>query len=260
MYDPTIGRFIQRDPVWPPVSGDNLYAYVGDRPANAVDPSGLDKRERFKSFLVECAKKLFEGGFQFQTEAPKLPKGVVETEPGSLIYKLGPDATLKGVLAEYYKDPSKCSFSCGRTMSLVFLCAIDKFYGGCCPEEKWKEYEKQIRFTPSAWIAGGLNAGIKVKEVKEPSPGTFGWWENPTKEDPWWRDEGAMMVGKDEWYAPGISKEGKYSSKERIDAVMKTQQQNATVKYYELDFEKMDKLIGCDSDAQEKQLQQREKK
>lgn len=258
MYDATLGRFLQRDPAGY-VDGANLYrAYFVPQ---YVDPYGLDKRERFKKFLVECTKKLFEGGFTFATDKPKLAEGVVETSD-SLIYKLdvANKATLSGVLAKYYADPSKYSFSCGRTMSLLFYCAIDKFYGGCCPAEKWKEYEKIIRFTPSSWIATGQNPGIRVKKVGSADPGTFGWWQNPTQENPWWRDEGAMKVGADEWFAPGISKEGKYSSKATVDDTMKTARQAATVDYYELDFDAMDKLIGCNSDEQEKKFQQVEKK
>jgi RHS repeat-associated protein len=41
MYSPTLGRFVQADPSG--TKGDiNLYAYVGNDPLNAVDPSGLE--------------------------------------------------------------------------------------------------------------------------------------------------------------------------------------------------------------------------
>ena len=39
-YDPSIGRFISRDPAGMP-DGINRYAYVGNDPVNLVDPSGL---------------------------------------------------------------------------------------------------------------------------------------------------------------------------------------------------------------------------
>jgi RHS repeat-associated protein len=39
-YDPTVGRFTQRDPI-NLAGGANLYRYAGNSPADAVDPSGL---------------------------------------------------------------------------------------------------------------------------------------------------------------------------------------------------------------------------
>ncbi|MHB1173905.1 MAG: RHS repeat-associated core domain-containing protein [Sulfuriferula sp.] len=41
-YDPTIGRFISEDPKGFAGSGSNWYAYVGNNPINANDPSGFD--------------------------------------------------------------------------------------------------------------------------------------------------------------------------------------------------------------------------
>jgi RHS repeat-associated protein len=40
MYSPTLGRFLQADPIGMQ-GGANLYAYVGNDPLNGVDPSGL---------------------------------------------------------------------------------------------------------------------------------------------------------------------------------------------------------------------------
>ncbi|REK22183.1 MAG: hypothetical protein DWQ42_17660 [Planctomycetota bacterium] len=41
-YDPSLGRFVQRDPIGYAAGDSNLYRYVGNSPINAVDPSGLD--------------------------------------------------------------------------------------------------------------------------------------------------------------------------------------------------------------------------
>jgi RHS repeat-associated protein len=40
MYSPTLGRFMQPDPIGH-AGGDNLYAYVGNDPLNRIDPYGL---------------------------------------------------------------------------------------------------------------------------------------------------------------------------------------------------------------------------
>ena len=39
-YDPQLGRFISQDPMSAAGSGSNLYAYCGDNPTDATDPSG----------------------------------------------------------------------------------------------------------------------------------------------------------------------------------------------------------------------------
>jgi len=41
MYDPETGRFTEQDPIGFDAGDANLYRYVGNGPANAVDPSGL---------------------------------------------------------------------------------------------------------------------------------------------------------------------------------------------------------------------------
>jgi RHS repeat-associated protein len=40
--DPTVGRFLQEDPVGPLPTDTNLYPYVGSNPVNAIDPSGME--------------------------------------------------------------------------------------------------------------------------------------------------------------------------------------------------------------------------
>jgi hypothetical protein len=41
MYDPTVGRFLEEDPIGFEAGDANLYRYCGNGPVNAVDPRGL---------------------------------------------------------------------------------------------------------------------------------------------------------------------------------------------------------------------------
>jgi hypothetical protein len=42
MYDPTVGRFLEEDPIGLAGGGTNFYRYCEDDPVNASDPSGLE--------------------------------------------------------------------------------------------------------------------------------------------------------------------------------------------------------------------------
>ncbi len=135
-----------------------------------------------------------------------------------------------------------------------------------------ESWEKSLEFTPTQWIVKGRNLGIRVQETTE-DKAAFGWWRNPTKADSWWQDEGAVSISfvqaysnqnKDEWHtltrfkgqwlAPGISKAQHYSTKAEIDKHMTTKYQHPSTKFYTLDFDAMDKMLGCNSDIREAQF------
>ncbi|MBL4847828.1 MAG: RHS repeat-associated core domain-containing protein, partial [Planctomycetes bacterium] len=52
-YDPEVGRFLQRDPVWDAGNVGGQYSFVGSGPASGVDPMGLQQQPGFEK----------EGGF-----------------------------------------------------------------------------------------------------------------------------------------------------------------------------------------------------
>ncbi len=44
-YDPSLGRFVQRDPIGYSAGDSNLYRYVGNSPTRFIDPYGLEERD-----------------------------------------------------------------------------------------------------------------------------------------------------------------------------------------------------------------------
>jgi RHS repeat-associated protein len=63
LYNPQLGRWISRDPLGEE-GGMNLYGYVGNDPANAVDPLGLDAEiDVYRTSLTSSASVMvFENG------------------------------------------------------------------------------------------------------------------------------------------------------------------------------------------------------
>jgi RHS repeat-associated protein len=43
MYDSSVGRWLEEDPLEFEAGDDNLYRYAGNHPTSATDPSGLSE-------------------------------------------------------------------------------------------------------------------------------------------------------------------------------------------------------------------------
>lgn len=86
-YDPGLGRFITEDPI---KHGLNWYAYVGNDPINAIDPTGLESVDAAFSWLQN-----FEDAPDFQEPVDAVissktgPRDVINTDhgPSSDIHK-----------------------------------------------------------------------------------------------------------------------------------------------------------------------------
>ena len=76
MYDPTVGRFLEEDPIRFAGGDANLYRYVGNSPMNYVDPTGCISK------AAEDLQKALPGILE---PLKKAAKGTGKNERGGLI-------------------------------------------------------------------------------------------------------------------------------------------------------------------------------
>jgi uncharacterized protein RhaS with RHS repeats len=69
MLDPSVGRWLEQDPLGFEAGDDNLYRYVGNSPTDATDPSGLAKKDDEKMVEVKNLREITRNEVVFQVSA-----------------------------------------------------------------------------------------------------------------------------------------------------------------------------------------------
>ncbi len=110
MYEPTLGRFLSRDPIAENVAEilypfpglgqipSNLYVYVGNRPVTLSDPSGLDPKK-------PCSTKPERG--KSKCEPVTFQKDSKDKNKDTFIKQVGVNCTCKYVVGGDLSMPGK---------------------------------------------------------------------------------------------------------------------------------------------------------
>jgi len=110
-YDPELGRFTTEDPI---KDGGNWYAYVGNRPLVATDPSGLlKKHKKNNSITLEEGDYFYEGaeaagwGDGRDDYKKAITQGVITDPEGKLVLDADKWFDTEGNLTEYFRENIK---------------------------------------------------------------------------------------------------------------------------------------------------------
>jgi RHS repeat-associated protein len=84
-YDPTTGRFLNRDPIGY-AGGTNLYAYTDDNPVNWIDPDGT----RIEPPTTRLGREYYDESVNYLEKSAEGKEIISELERSKNIYKIVP--------------------------------------------------------------------------------------------------------------------------------------------------------------------------
>jgi hypothetical protein len=102
-YSPSLGRWMQQDPLGYAAGDSNLYRYVGNEPVNITDPIGLEEKQKIKEEdVINLVKQLGSLKFSERQEAMAGVHKLLGTPPNLDVVKI---LELNKVVQELRKDP-----------------------------------------------------------------------------------------------------------------------------------------------------------
>jgi RHS repeat-associated protein len=141
-YDPTIGRWISRDPIGER-GGLNLYGYVANNPVNLIDPDGLTPPDYNPSAWNDPTTQYSNNCFSYACNRPGPRPGPTKPQPGAgttvpLDPAKGGDcaSVMASARASGLTDPDS-SGKCPCNYHLVRLYTTDNYKNSKNPDYHW---------------------------------------------------------------------------------------------------------------------------